>query len=50
MGKDHPIAWAHEFGGGRAVYTAFGHTEESYAEPIVEALLVNAIAWVSECC
>ncbi|MCB0548739.1 MAG: ThuA domain-containing protein [Phaeodactylibacter sp.] len=34
MGKDHPIAWYHEFDGGRAWYTALGHTAETYSEPL----------------
>ena len=29
----HPISWYHEIDGGRAFYTALGHTEESYTEP-----------------
>jgi Uncharacterized protein conserved in bacteria len=29
---DHPIAWYHEFDGGRAFYTGGGHTKESYQE------------------
>ena len=29
---DHPMAWYHEFDGGRAWYTELGHTEESYSE------------------
>ena len=29
----HPAAWFHEYDGGRAFYTALGHTKESYAEP-----------------
>jgi type 1 glutamine amidotransferase len=33
MGKDHPIAWCHRYDGGRSVYTAMGHTKESYADP-----------------
>ena len=33
MGK-HPIAWYHEFDGGRAFYTAGGHTKESYTEDL----------------
>lgn len=33
MGIDHPIAWYHEFDGGRAWYTGGGHTSESYSEP-----------------
>lgn len=35
MGVDHPIAWYHEFDGGRAWYTALGHTSESYSEPLL---------------
>ncbi len=30
--KCHPAAWYHEYDGGRAFYTALGHTKESYAE------------------
>jgi type 1 glutamine amidotransferase len=30
--EPRPIAWYHEFDGGRAFYTALGHTEESWAE------------------
>lgn len=32
-GTCHPMSWYHEFDGGRAFYTALGHTKESYAEP-----------------
>lgn len=46
MGADHPIAWRHEIFGGRAFYTAMGHTEESYAEPDFRAHLAGGIAWV----
>jgi len=31
-GEDHPIAWYHEYDGGRAFYTGWGHTPESYQE------------------
>ena len=31
-GEHHPIAWYHEYDGGRAFYTAIGHTNESYKE------------------
>lgn len=33
-GNDHPIAWFHEFAGGRAFYTALGHTRESYSDSL----------------
>ncbi len=29
---EHPMAWYHEYDGGRAFYTASGHTNETYAE------------------
>lgn len=31
-GDSHPIAWFHEFDGGRAFYTGMGHTNESYTD------------------
>ena len=43
MGADHPIAWCHRYAGGRAVYTAMGHTRESYREPRFIAHLLGAI-------
>jgi type 1 glutamine amidotransferase len=32
-GTNHPMAWYHDFDGGRAFYTGLGHTDESYNEP-----------------
>ena len=44
---DHPIAWYHEFDGGRAWYTALGHTKESYAEkPFLEHVR-EGIEWAA---
>lgn len=31
-GSVHPMSWYHEYDGGRAFYTALGHTDESYSE------------------
>ncbi len=31
-GGFHPMAWYHEYDGGRAFYTELGHTEDSYTE------------------
>ena len=33
-GDFHPMAWYHNFEGGRAFYTGLGHTDESYSEPL----------------
>lgn len=42
---DHPVAWTHEKAGGRAFYTALGHTRESYSDPLFLEHLAGAIAW-----
>jgi cytochrome c len=33
-GANHPIAWYHDFDGGRSFYTGMGHTNESYVDPL----------------
>jgi len=43
MGKDHPIAWCKEVGKGRIWYTALGHTEASFAEPLFLKHLLGGI-------
>lgn len=47
MGRDHPIAWAHEFERGRAWYTAGGHTDQSYAEPLFRRHLLGGIRYAA---
>lgn len=44
-GADHPMAWWHDFDGGRAFYTEFGHTDESYADPLFIQHLTGGIAY-----
>jgi type 1 glutamine amidotransferase len=47
MGAFHPIAWAHEFEGGRAWYTGLGHTKEVYSDPVFLDQLAGGILWAS---
>ncbi len=54
MGSDHPIVWSRCIGKGRVLYSAFGHSASSFAEPEHKALLTNAVSWAlrqqgSEC-
>ena len=44
-GDFHPMTWYHEYDGGRAFYTAFGHTEETYSEPEFLEILSGGIAY-----
>jgi len=43
MGKDHPIAWWKQMGKGRIWYTALGHTEASFTEPLFLKHLLGGI-------
>lgn len=45
MGHDHPIAWCHQYDGGRAFYTGLGHTREAFAEPAFLEHLKGGIRW-----
>ena len=42
---DHPIAWYHDYDGGRAFYTGLGHTDESYQEPLFLQHLLGGIRY-----
>lgn len=47
MGADHPVAWYHTNVGGRAFYTALGHTRESFSEPQFLGHLLGGIQWAA---
>ncbi|MBA3936765.1 MAG: ThuA domain-containing protein [Planctomycetes bacterium] len=47
MGAEHPLAWYHEYEGGRAFYTEMGHTDESYAEPLYLKHLLGGVQWAA---
>ena len=45
MGDSHPLAWYYNFEGGRAFYTALGHFDEAYSEPLFLKHLEKGIEW-----
>jgi len=47
MGANHPISWRHPYEGGRAWYTAMGHTIESYSEPLFLVHVAGGILWAA---
>jgi type 1 glutamine amidotransferase len=48
MGGAHPLAWCQDYDGGRSFYTALGHTNESYEDPLFIEHLAGAVTWVLE--
>jgi len=47
MGDFHPMAWYHEYDGGRSFYTNWGHTDETFSEALVMDHIWGGLQWVS---
>ena len=47
MDYDHPIAWVHEQGDGRAFYTGLGHAKGSYSEDLFLEHVLGGIEWAA---
>jgi uncharacterized protein len=47
MGKLHPVAWYHNYDGGRAFYTALGHIPASFSDPVFLNHLYAGIFWAA---
>lgn len=47
MGADHPIAWCHNFEGGRSWYEGAGHVDAAYDDPTFLAHLLGGIEWTA---
>lgn len=49
MGSDHPLVWCRHQGRGRVFYTALGHADEAYGDPLFRAHLLGGIRWATGC-
>jgi len=47
MGSFHPLAWYHNYDGGRAFYTALGHLPTAYNDPAFLNHLYAGILWAA---
>jgi type 1 glutamine amidotransferase len=47
MGGQHPIAWYQQYEGGRSFYTALGHAEIYYNDPLFLMHLYGGIYWAA---
>lgn len=43
MGDNHPMAWFHNYDGGKAFYTNFGHADETFADPVFKKHLLGGV-------
>lgn len=44
-GTYHPLAWKHSFDGGRSFYTALGHLDEAYNDPLFQKHILAGIQY-----
>src|SRR5688572_3312459 len=47
MGADHPLAWCHNFEGGRSWYEGAGHTDASWSDPLFLEHILGGIEWTA---
>lgn len=45
MGAPHPVIWSRCVGKGRMIFSSLGHKAETYAEPLHQTLIGDAIRW-----
>ena len=43
--RDFPVAWAKTYGRGRVFYSTLGHAAESWDDPVIQRMYVDAIRW-----
>jgi type 1 glutamine amidotransferase len=43
--RDVPIAWVKEYGQGRVFYSTLGHSDQSWDNPQVQQMFLDAIRW-----
>ena len=48
MAGEHPIAWRHQLGEGRVLYSAIGHQGATYGVPEFRQLITNAMRWAGK--
>lgn len=44
---EYPVTWARRHGTGRVFYTALGHREDVWTNPVFQQMLAGALAWVT---
>ena len=46
-GKDHPVIWTNDFEGVRVFGTTYGHSDDTFRDPVFQDLLARGIVWAA---
>ena len=44
-GAAHPVVWVNDYHGARVFGTTFGHSDETFLDPVFRDLLARGFAW-----
>jgi type 1 glutamine amidotransferase len=47
-GGEYPVIWVNDFHGTRVFGTTYGHTNETFSDPVFIKLLADAVVWAAE--
>lgn len=47
-GEEHPVIWANDFHGTRVFGTTYGHTNDTFSDPVFIKLLADAVVWAAD--
>jgi len=47
-GENQPVIWTHKFGKGRVFGTTFGHSNETFEDPVFLTMVINGIVWAAQ--
>lgn len=46
-GKSYPVVWTSQYGKARVFGTTFGHSDETFRDPVFQKLLANGFLWAA---
>lgn len=46
-GKSYPVVWVNDYNGARVFGTTFGHSDETFRDPVFQNLLANGFLWAA---
>lgn len=46
-GKEHPVAWVHDFGKARVFGTTFGHSDATFQDPVFLEMVSRGLLWAA---
>lgn len=46
-GREHPVFWTHQYGKARVFGTTYGHSNDTFQDPVFLGVVAKAVAWAA---